>query len=254
MSYRINSTGRKRILRENIQIRLIDQGAGRPAVFTAEIRLPSELGLEPTARVYIEPYVGSSSMRFDFGTASKISPPDICVLTDIDVGATVLFRVKVVDESKEMGQILASADGVRPESDADGDDRKPLLPLRTADLNEEIWRLTLDKDGGPELVLNNRIPEISERLLQDTLLQGAIYPEVVRQLVRAVYADALEGDEDQASWLSDWKSWFAEQLGRDIEDDETTDQEATIELSMAIAEAFAIKKRYATLIASVQST
>jgi len=250
MSYRINSTGRKRILREWLRIRIFELSAGAAPSFTADIQLPAGLGLDPRGRVYVEPYVGSSSMRFDFGTVSRIVQPESCVLTDIDVGANILFRVKVVDESSEIGRILASADGVNAERDSDGDDRKPLLPLRTADLAEEVWRLSVDKDAGPVLILNNRIPEISERLMSDFLMQGAIYPEVVRQLARAVYGETV-GVDDDAEWVGEWKNWFVEQIGRSIEDDELADVDAvTLLTDETIPDAFSTKRRYASLIAA----
>src|SRR5689334_21105413 len=121
MSFRINSTGRKRILREDIRVTIVDPGNGLPPVFSADIKLAPELSLHPTARVYVEPYVGSSSMRFSFGTVAKMAPPENCVLSDVDAGASILFRVKIVDESNEVGRILAAANGVKPENDADGD-------------------------------------------------------------------------------------------------------------------------------------
>lgn len=248
MSYRINSTGRKRILREWLRLRIFKVDSGAPPSFTADIQFPSEFTLDPRARVYVEPYVGSSSMRFDFGTVSRLVHPEACVLTDIDVGANILFRVKVVDESSDVGRILASADGVNAERDSDGDDRKPLLPLRTEDLAEEVWRLSVDKDGGPVLILNNRIPEVSERLMSDALMQGVIYPEVVRQLARLVYAESFGADEE-AEWLNEWKNWFAEQIGRSIEDDELSDVDSVVILTdVTIPEAFATKRRYASLI------
>ena len=143
MGFRINSTGRKRINREHVRIMLTEVGGGLAPTFTAEIQLPAELKLSPSAKIYVEPYVKSSSMRFDFGTVGQMSPPTNCVLSDIDAGATILFRVKVVDETEEVGRILASANGIRPEQDADGDDRRPLLPVRSVDLGEEIWRLEI---------------------------------------------------------------------------------------------------------------
>jgi len=124
------------------------------------------------------------------------------------------------------------------------------LPLRTADLAEEVWRLSVDKDAGPVLILNNRIPEISERLMSDFLMQGAIYPEVVRQLARAVYGETV-GVDDDAEWVGEWKNWFVEQIGRSIEDDELADVDAvTLLTDETIPDAFSTKRRYASLIAA----
>lgn len=245
MGFRINSTGRKRIHREHIQIKLNDVGGGQPPTFTADIHIPAELKLDPSAKIYVEPYVKSSSMRFDFGTVGHLTPPVSCELTDIDAGATVLFRVKVVDESDEVGRILASANGIRPLDDSDGDDRRPLLPVRSANLGEEIWQLQIDKDTGPTLVVNSRVPDLIETVKHDVYLQGAIYPEVVRRLAREVYREDIGYDEDD-DWVQDWKVWFAAQLGREVSEGEIDDSEAVETLAEDIVRSFAMKSRFAS--------
>jgi hypothetical protein len=238
MSYRINSTGRKRLLRENVHIRLVEQARGLPPSFTAEVKLDSGLKLDPDARVYIEPYVKSSSMRFDFGTVAAIAHPESCVLSDIDAGASVLFRVKVVSSGTPAGKVLASADGIRPADDS-GTSRKSLLPLKKADIGQEVWRLEIDKDAGPVLTLNSRLPQVAERLRADPLLQGAIYPEVVRQLARRLLADGGESDEEETEWISDWKSWMQDLLQREVEAAEELDDDSLTELADEVVEAFA---------------
>lgn len=252
MGFRINSTGRKRIHREHVRIRLNEAGGSQPPSFTADIRLPADLKLDPSAKIYVEPYVKSSSMRFDFGTVGQMTPPVNCVLSDIDAGATVLFRVKVVDETDEVGRILASANGIRPQDDADGDDRRPLLPVRSANLGEEIWQLEIDREAGPTLVVNNRVPELIETLKRDVFLQGVVYPEVVRRLVQEIFCADNEYEEDE-DWVMDWKAWFAAQLGREITDGEADDLDAVKLLADEVAASFASKNRFASnLIAARQ--
>ena len=166
----------------------------------------------------------------------------------------MLFRVKVVDETDEVGRILASANGIRPEDDTDGDDRRPLLPVRSANLGEEIWQLEIDREAGPTLVVNSRVPDLIETLKRDVYLQGVIYPEVVRRLVREVFRtdNGYEEDED---WVMDWKVWFAAQLGREIAEGEADDNEAVELLADDVAASFASKNRFAsTLIAARQHT
>lgn len=254
MGFRINSTGRKRLLRENVQIILNDMGKGQPPTFTADIRIPPELKLDLSAKVYVEPYVKSSSMRFDFGTVGQLIQPPNCMLSDIDVGAAVLFRIKVVDETGEIGRILASANGIRPESNTDGDDRKPLLPVITENLGEELWQLEIDRDSGPALKVNSRIPDLIEALKRDPILQGAIYPEVVRNLARALLSSDSGYDDDE-DWVGDWKAWFESQLGREVAEGEADSHETTEALADEITSSFAGKNRFATnLIATRQQT
>jgi hypothetical protein len=252
MGFRINSTGRRRILREHVRVRLNDAEGSQPPTFTADIQLPTDLKLDAAAKVYVEPYVKSSSMRFDFGTVGQIVPPPNCVLSDIDAGAAVLFRVKVVDETAEVGRILASANGIRPEDDSDGDDRRPLLPVRSVNLGEEIWQLEIDRDSGPTLLVNSRVPDLIETLKRDAILQGVIYPEVVRRMVHALFKEGGDHEEDD-DWVSDWKAWVESQLGREIADGETDDAEAVESLANEVTSSFAGKNRFASnLIAARQ--
>lgn len=251
MSFRINSTGRKRLLREHVQIRLLTVPASQPPAFAASINIPPDLALPADARIYVEPYVGSSSMRFDFGTVGLPLTKERCVMADVDAGAAVLFRVKVVDETDGIGRILAAANGVRPENDADGDDRKPLLPLRSMDLGEEIWRLALNKDSGPTLCINNRIPGLAERLQSDALLQGAIYPEIARKILSFVCADRSATDESEVEWLDDWTDWFEHQLSRPLQDEDTEDDDAIEALAQEVATAFANRMKFASAVTSI---
>lgn len=247
MSRRFNYTGRKKLLRSDVRIHVQEAKGGQPQSFTADVKIPTDLKLDPQARVYVEAYIGASSMRFDFGTASAVTPPDDCSLTDIDEGAPVLFRVRVVDETQHVGRLLASANGIRPEGESDGKNRKSLLPLRSCDLGEEVWRLVFDSDAGPELAVNSRIPSIMERLKSDSVLMGLIYPEVVRQIARRIW-DEDNGVPEDAEWFVDWKIWLEEQLGRAVSADEAADID---EFADDMAKNFAAKHKFATAMAEL---
>jgi hypothetical protein len=253
MGFRINSTGRKRILREQISIRVTDPGNGQPASFTADIVLPPEMKLDPTAKVYVEPYAKTSTMRFAFGTVGAINPPTGCVLSDIDVGASVLFRVKVVDETGEVGRILASANGIHPLEESDDDKRRPLLPLHSENLDEEMWQLQFDKDGGPALVVNNRIPDLMNAVKNDAFVQGVIYPEIVRQMAIRVFGNGDEIDEE-AEWFRDWHGWLLQELGKELGDYNQNDDEWVEALADDVAKAFARKNRFASTVIAARAS
>jgi hypothetical protein len=251
MSRRFNYTDRKRLTRECFRIHLAD-GDGGPPSFTADVTIPPELNLDPSARIYIEAYVGASAMRFCFGTVSAIAAPADCALTDIDANTPILFRVRVVDEKGSVGRILAAANGIRPESDQDGKNRKAILPLRGIDLGEELWRLELDKDAGPTLAVNNRVPDLADRIPVDAILMGAIYPEVVRQMTKQLFAKEAEFDES-ADWVRDWRSWLTQQLGREIHSEEYADMDSLDLLANDIVRSFSDRNRFASkLLQSVE--
>ena len=118
----------------------------------------------------------TSSMRFYYGTVDHISPPHDCRLTDIDEGKAVLFRLLVVDESNEIGKILASTKAISPTIDQKS--RQSLFPLKIKEIGEAIWAVDLEADR-PHLVLNSRIPGLQEQLINDPLLRGSIYPHAL---------------------------------------------------------------------------
>src|SRR6185312_13497370 len=246
MSRRFNYTGRRKLVRSDVRIRVHEAVGGNPQSFTADVKIPSDSKLDPQARVYVEAYIGASSMRFDFGTVAAIAPPNDCSLTEIDEGAPVLFRVRVVDETQNVGRLLASANGIRPEGEEDGKHRTSLLPLLSCDLGEEIWQLKYDADAGFELAVNNRVPDIMERLKSDATLMGLVYPEVVRQIARRIWE---EGAPDDADWLVDWKTWLEELFGRSVSVDDESDID---EIADDMARNFAARYRYATNMATLK--
>jgi hypothetical protein len=112
-------------------------------------------------------------------------------------------------------------------------------------LGEEIWQLQIDRDVGPTLVVNSRVPDLIESMKRDVLFQAVIYPEVVRQLARDVFSPGGEFDEE-AEWVEEWSAWFASQLGRDIDESEAEDPDAIESLANEIATTFASRCRFAS--------
>ena len=100
--------------------------------------------------------------------------------------------------------------------------------------------------------MNSRIPDLADRMRTDVFLQGAVYPEVVRQMVRAVFGAADADTEDDDGWISDWKTWLVEQVAREVTEDEVSDSEELAALANEVAAAFAKKQRYATLVAAAR--
>src|SRR5262249_52689453 len=122
---RFNSTGRRRIQRNKINIAL-EQAPDLNVIPTARASLDLD-GVEVpnNAIVAIEAYYRTSSMRFACGTVSNLTIPERMVLSDIDKGGAVRFRVLVIAPDGT-GRILAAADGLRPSTPGDGADRQAL--------------------------------------------------------------------------------------------------------------------------------
>ena len=251
MKRRINSTDRKSINRKLMSIRLVEgEIPSQPRSFTAELGGLAELEVPQSARVYVEPYLtgSTSSMRFDFGTVGNIVTPLDTSLIDLDRDGRVLFRIRVVDGSAEVGKILASANALRPiDEKVSDEDRRAILPVRLEPLDEAVWELDLASQARPELVLNNRISGLMDRIKTDPLLQGAIIPIAVSEILRCVLVPDNADIDDELDWVQDWKRWAADILGRPL-DDETIDPEDIDTIRREIIAAFSRSARFASRI------
>src|SRR5215470_16710141 len=156
---RINSTGRKKIPQDKIDLRILPHISGEPLRAKFDIDVAS-LGLPPSAAVSVEAYHRSTAMRFDCGTVAVKKIPEPLVLNDLDQSGSVLFRIKIVDREGSAGKILASADRVRPLIEGENTDRRSIFPVEYRDLGQEIWRVDIDDDAGPFLLLNSKIPAL----------------------------------------------------------------------------------------------
>lgn len=243
MKRTINYTGRKKLTLDQAVIRLTDS-PGQIRSFSAEFPEINQLGLPPDSKVYVEPYAKSSLMRFDFGTVSDVKAPTDTTLRDIDAGASVLFDVKIVDESEIVGRILAAARHIRPiDSQTGEDNRRSLLPVASRDLGELVWKLEMEAGARPQLILNSRIPNCLVRLKTDPLLQGAILPHAIAQILDNILNPLGDGS-DEMEWVSDWKSWFRHSGG--LEPEEEEDPERRRSMIDRACDSFARQQRFAT--------
>lgn len=246
---RLNSTGRKRIALDRVTIELtppLDTFSFPSA--TAAVNL-GELDLAPAARVVLEAYFRSSSMRFPCGTVGETTIPPRLILTDIDRGGAIQFRLLVIAPD-DSGRILASAEGIRPLQKSDTSERQPLLPLRETDLGEELWRVDLDDRNGPWLVVNSRVPGLAARLRSDLLVQGLILPHALREVLRRLPAEGEdEGDHD---WGDDWRK-FLRELDVPVEPDDVTDEESIQNWVDDTVDRFSRLRRFAELVRASSS-
>jgi hypothetical protein len=211
---RINSTGRQRIRRESIDIRMLASLPGEPLQAKASLSLDG-LGFPGHATVAIEAYHRSSGMRFECGTIANLSVPPVMVLDQVDRSGSVLFRVKVVDNDNEQGKILGSAERVQPRSEEDNEGRKSLFPILYRDLGAEVWKVQCNYGDRPKLLINTRMPGFSHKLQQNPLLQALLLPAALRVVLERLADPGDPGDEDEGEdgWRSDWLQYCETTLG-----------------------------------------
>jgi hypothetical protein len=224
---RINSTGRKKISQDKIDLRILSVVPGEPLRAKIGLDLDS-LGLPASAVVSVEAYHRSTAMRFDCGTVGAKKIPETLSLNELDQAGGVLFRIKIVDQENQPGKILASADRVRPSIEGEHVGRKSIFPVDYRDLGQEVWRVEIDDDAGPTLLLNSKIPALMHRINENPLVAGALLPAAFRLVLVHVAHNPSEDDEGGSEWKADWKRFCSEGLGveddpEDLEDDDAID-------------------------------
>lgn len=207
MIRRINFTGRKKLPRSHASIMLFTNPDG-PSEFTAAIDLEGH-DLPGSARVYVEAYYRSAFQRFDFGTvASAGQYADQRFLLDHLHSQIAFFRIKIVDESEDVGRIIGIIDRIKPRN---SDDRNlaetSLLWVNFVDLGDQIWRLNLSEDEGmPVLEVNRELAtntNVADFVRSHPLFFGLVYPAAVREILAYVLrAEEYPNDEDD--WRGQW--------------------------------------------------
>jgi len=203
----LNYTGRRRITKEEINLRL-NQLPDKTGTFDADIRLEKSHALPENAVVCVEAYRGSSAswMRFPFGTVGALNPPVDRRLTDFDGTDGILFRVKVTSPEKDQGLILAEADALSTRApDEEEHSRQSILPVQSdKTLEKRVWRL--DFKDEPVLLVNSALGEKWD-VVRDQAFMALVMPEVLEAiLIRILLVDKYPDDQDEedGSWQSKW--------------------------------------------------
>jgi hypothetical protein len=205
---KLNYTGRKRIESRHAVITL-ERTADKKNRYTARLDL-LPYGFAPDAKVVVEAYRRTTVMRFDHGTVMVPSKPASDVLDEFDNSEAVLFRVYVTAASGRPGVLLGRADKLQPKDHEEPPaNRKALLPVEPAELDDEIWRL----DFGAMVVLqiNSKLPDWRQTAASPQF-KALVYPAVLRQVLsKALLVDGYEDDDDNDVWQCHWLQ-FAKRL------------------------------------------
>tara|TARA_R110000751_G_scaffold234229_3_gene335581 strand:+ start:209479 stop:210255 length:777 start_codon:yes stop_codon:yes gene_type:complete len=212
---RLNYTGRQRIRREHIEIQMLETAPGAPLKAKVGLSLDG-YSFPDTAMVILEAYHSSSGMRFELGSVSKFSNTHELELSEVDHVGNVNFRLKVIDTEAWHGRVLGSAERLQAKSNEDDEagDRRSLMTVHFQELGQEIWRIDVAPDSRPALLINQKIPDIKNRMKQDAVIQAFLLPAALRIVLENLFVDDGYGDdEDDAVWQKDWKEYCKTELG-----------------------------------------
>ena len=206
---RINSTGRKRILREHARIFVRTDSDG-VLTFDATLNL-TDYGLPDDANVFVEAYRQTTFMRFPHGTVANPQAPHGKArrLTEFTSRDGLLWRVKVTSTGDPSGVLLAKGDRIPASDDEEQpDNRIALIPPAPGDLGQEIWRVDLTATG-PLLLVNKRVGDW-KAVAASPLFRSLVYPAAMRHVLWHIYkVEETRTLEDADDWQSRWLAFAA---------------------------------------------
>lgn len=142
-----------------------------------------------------------------------------------------------------VGQILAVANGLRPLDSDDGSNRRPLLPLKTTETGELLWRFAFDPSSGPVLEVSNKVPGLASRIKTDPLLHGAIYPMAFREVLAKLKSESVD---EEAEWFQDWSKFVVLLTGSELDELEDDDEDSQDVFISEAVKAFADEHWFAS--------
>jgi len=178
---------------------------GKPRRFDAEIKW-SDFEAPLDAAVVLEATCAGSNTvsRFEWGTFGNLNPPEQRELRELH-GENVFFSLKVIDRTERFGRILGIAENIRPlkggSKTAAG--RRGILPVETKDLGDELWQLEFRTED-VFLIVNERLPDLADRVRFDASVYSLIYPSVIREILARALDEIVDDDDETERWPTLW--------------------------------------------------
>ena len=209
---RTNPTGRERIDAQRVSVTIDEGAAGEADSFNCVIDLEG-LKLPADGRVVVEAFRTNTRQRFEFGTVSSITSPEIRLLDELDRSGAPSFVVKVVDDSD------SRLKGASPTITIADYDNESLLPLRKRPLSSGIiWELSYE-EGSPVLLVNNDCIGVMEAF-KTPIVKSIMIPEWFRQVLKHISTDYDGDDGESDDWRHRWVSFASRVSGVEMPEDE----------------------------------
>ncbi len=175
-------------------------------------------GLPPTAKVILNCFLGRlGQVRIECGTVSNI-------LTNVEhsfwVGDHDSIRLSLLVrdvDAASPGKILARSAEV-PRFIGGG--ARSLLVVKPENLGSQVWRLQIDEDSGPELLVNDRIRR-SKDLVRSNEFGALVIPEIFRQISEWVLLNYSQFEEPGSVGYH-WRQ-MVDGLGMDLDGEDLSE-------------------------------
>lgn len=211
----INWTKRKSLAHECVEVSRLPIGADEPEQIDVQIKLPKD-EFHSSAFVVIEAYRRQLSKRFECGTVGDLIVPNPLQLDVFGSDKLPSLRLLVVDnEDQPRGRLLGSIEKIQiPGSGNQNASKNSLLLVDLGNLENEIWKVDIDTDTGPRLIVDHRVRDVGNRISSDPELCGLILPSAFQQILMTLADLCDDCDEDDLSegWIGRWIK-FCSNLG-----------------------------------------
>ena len=200
MLRRFNYTGRKRILKQHIELSL-KEDEDKNTYFDLELDLES-YNFMPKAIVRVEAWRTNSVQRWYLGEVKNLRPLSQQERTLKDVPSTCQFKILVIDPNNS-GLLYGKSKEIRPLSTGS---MNSLLPVELSeDLGQEIWKLDFEYEDQVVLLLNKSIPDIGQIISGDPTFRSLVMPEIFRSILKhAIFIDEASFSEHEDERWSEW--------------------------------------------------
>jgi len=229
---RFNYTGRRKILREDVKIRLQGAFNERPVVDVA-ISL-SDYEFPKEGSVFLEPQCKTRFMRIGLGEVVDSVSRNNIALSEFDDAEDLDFRIKVVDASQ--GLLLGIAENIKPYNNDDQLDKnqQSILPVISTDLSYSgvLWRIAY---GDQKAVLEvERELGSRDQVVRSLMFRAFILPAAMRQILVKVVSEGWDKELSDPQELNTRWLLFAKQIGAGLPDEHAEDKEEWIDNAVRI--------------------
>jgi hypothetical protein len=134
--------------------------------------------------------------------------------------------------------------------------RRGILPVEKSDLGNELWRLDF-RTQDVFLLVNDRIPELADRVRFDASVFSLIYPSIIRQILVRALDEEIDEEEEADKWPILWirfaRRLHPEKLPPPPSDDVEDRQDWVEEIVSAFCEEHSLKEKFQQSLGAAQS-
>jgi hypothetical protein len=216
---RFNYTGRRELKQASVELDVVGAPDGTLAV-------KGLIDLEPygdwpaDARVVVEAWQGPVFERITVGKADCLKLTFEQPLQRFRGEQSPQFRVKVISESADRGRLLGLCQVRARRTDAEGPSSS-MLHVTVEPLDHEIFKLRLEENKHPVLVIN-------EKLSLTPLFLSMVMPQVFRAIITDLLLVRRVGDDvDEAQPDGKWLTFARSLNGDDLPASDDLDSRRT---------------------------